>query len=72
MTDQQGLIVCSGAAILISSAVKIPFLRAQWAAKPFIWHIYPQEDDYHLIKLKLFSNFTAIICHLKLLVIGLN
>ncbi len=30
------------------------FLRAQWAAKPFIWHIYPQEDDYHLIKLEAF------------------
>ncbi|WP_299804794.1 elongation factor P maturation arginine rhamnosyltransferase EarP [uncultured Shewanella sp.] len=30
------------------------FLRAQWAAKPFIWHIYEQEDDYHLIKLDAF------------------
>lgn len=30
------------------------FLRAQWAAKPMIWHIYPQEDDYHLIKLGAF------------------
>ncbi len=30
------------------------FLRAQWAAKPMIWHIYPQEDDYHLIKLEAF------------------
>ncbi|MGX9461884.1 elongation factor P maturation arginine rhamnosyltransferase EarP [Shewanella sp. A14] len=30
------------------------FLRAQWAAKPFIWHIYPQEDDYHLVKLQAF------------------
>ncbi|MCL1144513.1 elongation factor P maturation arginine rhamnosyltransferase EarP [Shewanella marinintestina] len=30
------------------------FLRAQWAAKPFIWHIYVQEDDYHLIKLDAF------------------
>ncbi|WP_157577449.1 elongation factor P maturation arginine rhamnosyltransferase EarP [Shewanella waksmanii] len=27
------------------------FLRAQWAAKPFIWHIYPQDEDYHLVKL---------------------
>jgi len=32
------------------------FLRAQWAAKPFIWHIYPQEDDYHLVKLEAFIN----------------
>jgi uncharacterized repeat protein (TIGR03837 family) len=30
------------------------FLRAQWAARPFIWHIYPQEDDYHLVKLEAF------------------
>ena len=36
------------------------FLRAQWAAKPFIWHIYPQEDDYHLIKLRAFM---ALYCH---------
>src|SRR5690606_39086136 len=24
------------------------FVRAQWAAKPLIWHIYPQEEDTHL------------------------
>ncbi|MFQ6370942.1 elongation factor P maturation arginine rhamnosyltransferase EarP [Shewanella sp. YIC-542] len=30
------------------------FLRAQWAAKPFIWHIYPQEEDAHLLKLDAF------------------
>jgi hypothetical protein len=27
------------------------FLRAQFAAKPLIWHIYPTPDDAHLIKL---------------------
>lgn len=27
-------------------------VRAQWAAKPFIWHIYPQDDDAHLVKLQ--------------------
>ncbi|KMZ12580.1 hypothetical protein BHUM_03736c [Candidatus Burkholderia humilis] len=27
------------------------FVRAQWAAKPFVWHIYPQTDDAHLPKL---------------------
>lgn len=36
------------------------FLRAQWAAKPFIWHIYPQEEDYHLIKL---AAFMSRYCH---------
>ncbi|MDD4912211.1 MAG: elongation factor P maturation arginine rhamnosyltransferase EarP [Sideroxydans sp.] len=27
-------------------------VRAQWAAKPFIWHIYPQHDGVHLEKLE--------------------
>ncbi|BAN23711.1 elongation factor P maturation arginine rhamnosyltransferase EarP [Caballeronia insecticola] len=27
------------------------FVRAQWAAKPFVWHIYPQADDAHMPKL---------------------
>lgn len=54
MTDQQGF-----DRLLWSCDVNIvrgedSFLRAQWAAKPFIWHIYPQEDDYHLIKLEAF------------------
>lgn len=30
------------------------FVRAQWAAKPFVWHIYPQAEDVHLIKLEAF------------------
>lgn len=30
------------------------FLRAQWAGRPFIWHIYQQEEDYHLVKLEAF------------------
>ncbi|MDY0248851.1 MAG: elongation factor P maturation arginine rhamnosyltransferase EarP [Pseudomonas sp.] len=30
------------------------FVRAQWAAKPFIWHIYPQHDEAHLDKLSAF------------------
>ncbi len=27
------------------------FVRAQWAARPFVWQIYPQSDDVHLPKL---------------------
>lgn len=27
-------------------------VRAQWAAKPFIWHIYPQHDGVHMQKLQ--------------------
>lgn len=30
------------------------FVRAQWAARPFIWHIYPQEDAAHVPKLHAF------------------
>ena len=30
------------------------FVRAQWAARPFVWHIYPQHDDAHRVKLGAF------------------
>ncbi|MDR1854697.1 MAG: elongation factor P maturation arginine rhamnosyltransferase EarP [Azoarcus sp.] len=30
------------------------FVRAQWAAKPLVWQIYPQEEDAHLAKLDAF------------------
>jgi uncharacterized repeat protein (TIGR03837 family) len=30
------------------------FVRAQWAAKPFIWHIYPQDENLHHKKLRAF------------------
>jgi uncharacterized repeat protein (TIGR03837 family) len=30
------------------------FVRAQWAGKPFVWHIYPQQDDAHWPKLNAF------------------
>lgn len=30
------------------------FVRAQWAGKPLIWHIYPQEENAHLLKLDAF------------------
>lgn len=30
------------------------FVRAQWAARPMIWHIYPQQDGAHLKKLEAF------------------
>ena len=29
-------------------------VRALWAGKPFIWHIYPQHDDAHGVKLAAF------------------
>jgi uncharacterized repeat protein (TIGR03837 family) len=30
------------------------FVRAQWAAKPFVWHIYPQAEGVHWNKLTAF------------------
>ena len=30
------------------------FVRAQWAARPFLWHIYPQNDQAHWVKLQAF------------------
>ena len=30
------------------------FVRAQWAARPFVWHIYPQSDEAHWTKLNAF------------------
>lgn len=30
------------------------FVRAQWAGRPFVWHIYQQDDDVHLEKLLAF------------------
>ncbi len=29
-------------------------VRALWAGKPFVWHIYPQHDDAHMAKLHAF------------------
>lgn len=30
------------------------FVRAQWAGRPFVWHIYPQADNAHVAKLNAF------------------
>lgn len=30
------------------------FVRAQWAERPFVWHIYPQPDAAHIAKLEAF------------------
>ncbi|MFZ6742313.1 elongation factor P maturation arginine rhamnosyltransferase EarP [Undibacterium sp. JH2W] len=35
------------------------FVRAQWANKPFIWHIYPQDKNLHHVKLNAFLKTTA-------------
>jgi len=36
------------------------FVRAQWAARPFVWQIYPQADNAHQVKLDAFLDlYTA-------------
>lgn len=30
------------------------FVRAQWAERPFVWHIYPQDENLHHKKLRAF------------------
>jgi uncharacterized repeat protein (TIGR03837 family) len=36
------------------------FVRAHWAGKPFVWHIYPQHDDVHHAKLEAFMARAAL------------
>lgn len=35
------------------------FVRAQWAGRPLVWHIYPQHDGVHMQKLRA---FLALYC----------
>ncbi|GAC1421901.1 MAG: hypothetical protein NVSMB6_23510 [Burkholderiaceae bacterium] len=37
------------------------FVRAQWAGKPFVWHIYPQEKNLHHVKLRAFLERYGVI-----------
>src|SRR5205085_7706515 len=30
------------------------FVRAQWAARPLVWNVYPQTEDAHRLKLEAF------------------
>jgi uncharacterized repeat protein (TIGR03837 family) len=35
------------------------FIRAHWAEKPLLWHIYPQEEQAHLDKLEAWLSVSA-------------
>jgi uncharacterized repeat protein (TIGR03837 family) len=35
------------------------FVRAQWAGRPWVWHIYPQAEDAHRVKLDAFLDIYA-------------
>lgn len=36
------------------------FIRAQWAGRPLIWHIYEQDDDAHWAKLEAFLDLYRV------------
>jgi hypothetical protein len=36
------------------------FVRAQWAAKPFLWHIYPTADGAHQVKLNAWLDLYCV------------
>ncbi len=36
-------------------------IRAQWAGQPFIWQIYPQDENTHLVKLQAFMDNVASV-----------
>ncbi|MCL2161208.1 MAG: elongation factor P maturation arginine rhamnosyltransferase EarP [Betaproteobacteria bacterium] len=36
------------------------FVRAQWAARPFVWNIYPQKEDAHFVKLEAFLKLYCV------------
>lgn len=41
------------------------WVRAQWAGRPFIWHIYPQDENLHHVKLRAFlEKYTGDAGHL--------
>ncbi|QJE01469.1 elongation factor P maturation arginine rhamnosyltransferase EarP [Massilia forsythiae] len=35
------------------------WVRAQWAGRPFVWHIYPQDENLHHVKLRAFLQMAA-------------
>jgi uncharacterized repeat protein (TIGR03837 family) len=48
------------------------FVRAQWAGKPFVWQIYPQDDGAHAVKLEAFLNKFPTVPGLRALWLAWN
>lgn len=42
-------------------------VRALWAGKPFVWQIYPQDDNAHIAKLMAFLDYTEASSDLRAL-----
>jgi uncharacterized repeat protein (TIGR03837 family) len=53
-TDQNGFDEMLWACDLNFVRGEDSLVRALWAGQPFIWHIYPQDDNAHLAKLEAF------------------
>jgi len=52
------------------------FVRAQWAGRAFLWHIYPQDESAHMVKLHAFMDIydeagAAGACESKAVLAGL-
>lgn len=59
-TDQEGYDELLWACDLNFVRGEDSFVRAQWAGRPFVWHIYPQQDEAHFDKLEAFiARYTA-------------
>lgn len=62
MTDQNGYDLLLWSCDINFVRGEDSFVRAQWAGRPFFWHIYPQDEQAHLIKLDAFlSHYTATV-----------
>jgi uncharacterized repeat protein (TIGR03837 family) len=54
MTDQAGYDRLLWACDMNIVRGEDSFLRAQWAGRPMVWHIYHQDEGVHLVKLAAF------------------
>lgn len=49
------------------------WVRAQWAGRPFIWHIYPQDENLHHKKLRAFlDRYAPVLPALQAFSLGWN
>ena len=59
-TDQEGYDELLWACDLNFVRGEDSFVRAQWAGRPFVWHIYPQDENAHRPKIEAFiSRYVA-------------
>ncbi len=56
-TDQEGFDAMLWACDINGVRGEDSLVRALWAGQPFVWHIYPQDDDAHHAKLDAFLDW---------------